>query len=85
MSLAGVVRGPFRLRLRSAALADADSLRDAGTDGLTPQQVEFQKVAKDFADREMLPHAPHWDEHEIFPHDVLKEHVARSPRSVIER
>lgn len=52
---------------------------------MTPQQVEFQKVAKDFADREMLPHAPHWDEHEIFPHDVLKEHVARSSASGVER
>lgn len=47
-----------------------------GSDGLSPQQVEFQKVAKDFADREMLPHAAKWDEEEYFPLDTLREYVS---------
>ncbi|KAL6072407.1 Isobutyryl-CoA dehydrogenase, mitochondrial [Balamuthia mandrillaris] len=41
--------------------------------GLTPDQREFQRVALDFATKEMLPHAEKWDEEEIFPVEVLKQ------------
>jgi len=45
---------------------------DAVTLGLTEEQQEFQKVALDFAKKEMLPHAEEWDEKKIFPVDTLK-------------
>jgi alkylation response protein AidB-like acyl-CoA dehydrogenase len=51
--------------------AAADSL--AATSGLTDNQKQFYQTAKDFADKEMLPHAEKWDDKEIFPVDVLKE------------
>lgn len=40
--------------------------------GLTADQKEFQRVALDFAKKEMLPHAEEWDEKKIFPVDTLK-------------
>jgi isobutyryl-CoA dehydrogenase len=42
------------------------------TSGLTDEQLEFQKVALDFAQSEMLPHAERWDAEEHFPKDVLR-------------
>jgi alkylation response protein AidB-like acyl-CoA dehydrogenase len=41
--------------------------------GLGDEQVEFHKVAKEFAVKEMLPHAEKWDAEEIFPVDVLRQ------------
>eukprot|EP01113_Clastostelium_recurvatum_P034291 TRINITY_DN4633_c0_g1_i2.p1 TRINITY_DN4633_c0_g1~~TRINITY_DN4633_c0_g1_i2.p1 ORF type:complete len:494 (+),score=91.60 TRINITY_DN4633_c0_g1_i2:897-2378(+) len=41
--------------------------------GLTQDQIEFQKVALQFANDRLLPNAAKWDQEEIFPRDVLKE------------
>ncbi|XP_058049982.1 isobutyryl-CoA dehydrogenase, mitochondrial [Ahaetulla prasina] len=41
--------------------------------GLTEEQQEFQKVAFDFAAKEMAPHMAEWDEKEIFPVDTLRK------------
>lgn len=40
---------------------------------MTPEQAEFQQLARQFADNEMKPHAMKWDEEEFFPVDVLKQ------------
>nr|XP_060643513.1 isobutyryl-CoA dehydrogenase, mitochondrial [Anolis sagrei ordinatus] len=40
--------------------------------GLTEEQKEFQKVAFDFAAKEMAPHMAEWDEKEIFPVETLR-------------
>jgi alkylation response protein AidB-like acyl-CoA dehydrogenase len=34
--------------------------------------VEFQQAAKDFAARELLPHAAKWDQEHFFPVDTLR-------------
>ncbi|CAK0786185.1 Isobutyryl-CoA dehydrogenase, mitochondrial [Coccomyxa viridis] len=39
---------------------------------LTDDQHEFQKVARDFARKELLPHASEWDEKKHFPIDTLR-------------
>uniref|UniRef100_A0A6J0TL18 Isobutyryl-CoA dehydrogenase, mitochondrial n=1 Tax=Pogona vitticeps TaxID=103695 RepID=A0A6J0TL18_9SAUR len=41
--------------------------------GLTEEQKEFQKVAFDFAAKEMAPHMAEWDEKEIFPVDTMRK------------
>ncbi len=41
--------------------------------GLGPDQIEMQNVAKEFAQKEMLPYAEQWDEKEIFPVDTLRK------------
>ncbi|KAG8141527.1 putative Isobutyryl-CoA dehydrogenaseserine-threonine protein, partial [Naja naja] len=41
--------------------------------GLTEEQQEFQKVAFDFAAKEMAPHMAEWDEKEIFPVETLRK------------
>ncbi|XP_053547487.1 isobutyryl-CoA dehydrogenase, mitochondrial [Bombina bombina] len=41
--------------------------------GLSDEQKEFQKVAFDFAAREMAPHMALWDEKEIFPVDTMRK------------
>src|SRR6516165_5152907 len=43
---------------------------------LTEQQRAFQTTAREFAHKEMLPHARAWDEDEIFPVDTLREAAA---------
>lgn len=48
----------------------------AATVGLTDEQKEFQSVAGDFGRSEMLPHAEHWDQHHIFPREVLQKAAA---------
>ena len=40
---------------------------------LTEDQKAFQSVAKEFAEKELLPHAKKWDEEKIFPKDVIKK------------
>jgi alkylation response protein AidB-like acyl-CoA dehydrogenase len=40
---------------------------------LTEEQRAFQDTARVFARDEMMPLAPAWDEHEIFPVDVLRK------------
>ena len=37
---------------------------------LTEEQKDFQKMARDFADKEILPRARELDEQEEFPHDI---------------
>ena len=41
--------------------------------GLTEEQTELQKWAHDFAEKEIRPVAPYYDETEEFPWDVLKK------------
>uniref|UniRef100_A0A670JSH5 Acyl-CoA dehydrogenase family member 8 n=1 Tax=Podarcis muralis TaxID=64176 RepID=A0A670JSH5_PODMU len=43
------------------------------TVGLTEEQKEFQKVAFDFAAKEMAPHMAEWDEKEIFPVETVRK------------
>ncbi len=39
---------------------------------LTEDQIAFQQAAKEFAVKEMAPHAAKWDKESIFPVDVIK-------------
>lgn len=39
---------------------------------LTEEQALLRSTVRDFADRELVPHAAHLDENAIFPHDHLK-------------
>ena len=39
---------------------------------LTEDQLAFQQAAKEFAIKEMAPHAAKWDKESIFPVDVIK-------------
>lgn len=41
--------------------------------GLTEEQKEFQKVAFDFASKEMAPNMALWDEKEIFPVETMQK------------
>lgn len=40
---------------------------------LTPDQREIQELAARFTADRITPNAAHWDEHHIFPRDVIKE------------
>uniref|UniRef100_A0A8C0ETN4 Acyl-CoA dehydrogenase family member 8 n=1 Tax=Bubo bubo TaxID=30461 RepID=A0A8C0ETN4_BUBBB len=46
---------------------------DRTSAGLTEEQKEFQKVALDFASKEMAPHMAEWDEKEIFPVETMRK------------
>ncbi|XP_023240614.1 isobutyryl-CoA dehydrogenase, mitochondrial-like [Centruroides sculpturatus] len=60
--------GPnLKLGVRSIASCIDPSL------GLTEEQVQIQKIASDFAQKEMLPNMSKWDEEEIFPVDTLRK------------
>lgn len=39
---------------------------------LTEDQLAFKQAAKEFAEKEMAPHAAKWDKESIFPVDVIK-------------
>ena len=39
---------------------------------LTSLQLEFQKTARDFARKELLPYASEWDEKKHFPVETLR-------------
>ncbi|XP_066564252.1 isobutyryl-CoA dehydrogenase, mitochondrial isoform X3 [Amia ocellicauda] len=41
--------------------------------GLSDEQKEFQKVAFDFATKEMAPYMAEWDQKEIFPVDTMRK------------
>lgn len=41
--------------------------------GLNEEQKGFQKVAFDFAAREMAPNMAEWDQKELFPVDVMRK------------
>ncbi|KAF4009545.1 hypothetical protein G4228_000002 [Cervus hanglu yarkandensis] len=41
--------------------------------GLNEEQKEFQKVAFNFAAREMAPHMAEWDQKELFPVDMMRK------------
>jgi alkylation response protein AidB-like acyl-CoA dehydrogenase len=38
---------------------------------LSEEQLAFQDAARAFAQGEMAPHAAHWDEHSVFPRELL--------------
>ncbi len=41
-------------------------------------------MARSFAEKELLPHADNWDEHEIFPREtILKAAALGAPRRLI--
>jgi alkylation response protein AidB-like acyl-CoA dehydrogenase len=40
---------------------------------LTEEQVEMQRVLRDFAEKEIGPHAARWDEEQKFPIEVIKK------------
>ena len=39
----------------------------------TEQQQLLAQMVRDFAEREIRPHMKHWDDHEIFPIEVMKK------------
>ncbi|XP_054721519.1 isobutyryl-CoA dehydrogenase, mitochondrial-like [Uloborus diversus] len=41
--------------------------------GLSDEQLQIQKIAKDFAANEMFPHMSEWDEKEIFPIETMRK------------
>ena len=41
--------------------------------GLKPDTVEFQGLAKSFADKELKPNMSNWDQNEIWPVDTFKK------------
>ncbi|MCG8354737.1 MAG: acyl-CoA dehydrogenase family protein, partial [Kiloniellales bacterium] len=43
---------------------------------LSEEQRAFQDMARDFAGREMAPHAARWDEDCIFPEEALRQAAA---------
>eukprot|EP01100_Stratorugosa_tubuloviscum_P002145 TRINITY_DN148_c0_g2_i2.p1 TRINITY_DN148_c0_g2~~TRINITY_DN148_c0_g2_i2.p1 ORF type:complete len:471 (+),score=198.10 TRINITY_DN148_c0_g2_i2:38-1414(+) len=43
------------------------------SEGLTQEQKEYQQVAKEFAEKEMLPFAEKWDSEQIFPIETLRK------------
>src|SRR5579872_5407441 len=42
----------------------------------TPDQIQLRKTVREFAQQEIAPHVPEWDEQQIFPLDVIK-HAGR--------
>lgn len=40
--------------------------------GLTEEQLQYVALARDFAQREMMPHAASWDRNKIFPEECLR-------------
>src|SRR4051794_18479381 len=49
----------------------AEPTIDAVDLDLTPEQEDFRKVVRDFAEREIAPHAEAWDRDHTFPVDVV--------------
>ena len=43
---------------------------------LNSEQQAFQKLARDFSEKELQPHASKWDAEKIFPVDVIKKSAA---------
>lgn len=39
---------------------------------LSPEQLDIQEMAREFAERELQPHAQEWDEKKTFPADTLR-------------
>ncbi|CAL1280914.1 unnamed protein product [Larinioides sclopetarius] len=44
--------------------------------GLSEEQLQVQKIAQEFASKEMLPNMAEWDEKEIFPVETLRKAAA---------
>src|SRR5438477_5203303 len=40
---------------------------------LSPEQDEFRRVVRDFAEAEIAPHAEEWDRDHTFPVDVVRD------------
>lgn len=40
---------------------------------LTDEQIMIKKMARDFADNEIIPYCQGWDAQDIFPHDTVKK------------
>jgi len=67
-------RGALR---KSGASARRGIITEASrTIGLSEDQLAFQEMADQFGQDQLAPHAEEWDQHKIFPKDVLREAAA---------
>jgi len=53
-------------------LAQVGLVSDNPSLGLSEDQKMYQKMAQDFANKEMRPHMEKWDQEEIFPVDTMR-------------
>lgn len=60
------------LRLHKHSARSASTSLDA-TIGLSEEQIQMQRIAADFAEKEMLPNMMEWDEKEHFPVDAMRK------------
>ncbi|KAL1425606.1 hypothetical protein MTO96_019033 [Rhipicephalus appendiculatus] len=60
------------LRLHKHSARNASTSLDA-TIGLSEEQIQMQRIAADFAEKEMLPNMMEWDEKEHFPVDAMRK------------
>ena len=44
---------------------------------LSEDQKEFQKLARDFAQKEIMPKAAYYDETAEYPHDIIKKAIGK--------
>ncbi|KAM6334300.1 isobutyryl-CoA dehydrogenase, mitochondrial isoform 1-T1 [Alca torda] len=66
----------FRQAEKKVELSETENGKSctvSASSGLTEEQKEFQKVALDFAAKEMAPHMAEWDEKEIFPVETMRK------------
>lgn len=56
----------------SSAVSNADEALGWGTLSLTPEQIDFQALASEFAKEHLAPHSARWDEESEFPVEVLR-------------
>ncbi|KAJ7330208.1 Isobutyryl-CoA dehydrogenase, mitochondrial [Desmophyllum pertusum] len=69
--LRGLTAQKWKANTRHTACRYQSSIVDPSL-GLTDDQMEFQRVALDFAKNELAPEMQKWDQEETFPVDVLK-------------
>ncbi|XP_075728753.1 isobutyryl-CoA dehydrogenase, mitochondrial isoform X3 [Rhipicephalus microplus] len=75
ISKALVARQFFRAQFASphkCITRNASTALDA-TLGLSEEQIQMQKTASDFAEKEFLPYMQEWDEKEIFPVEAMRK------------
>mmetsp|Transcript_27917 Transcript_27917/g.71038 ORF Transcript_27917/g.71038 Transcript_27917/m.71038 type:complete len:415 (-) Transcript_27917:271-1515(-) len=78
MALRSLLRSSVVSAGRAIQSTSAASLRYFGkavdgSIGLSEEQKEFQAMAKDFADNELLPFAEEWDQKEVFPVEAMRK------------
>uniref|UniRef100_A0A131X8G7 Isobutyryl-CoA dehydrogenase, mitochondrial n=1 Tax=Hyalomma excavatum TaxID=257692 RepID=A0A131X8G7_9ACAR len=65
-----LLRAPFASHKCTAC--NVSTALDA-TFGLSEEQIQMQKTASDFAEKEFLPYMQEWDEKEIFPVEAMRK------------